>query len=328
MWRARKLRFCTAAAVLSAVAGSAVLVSSATGSTFPGANGKLTYAVWYSYRAGGYISTVNPNGRRATRISKFRSKVTTDFQPRFSADGTKVVFVHDPRRRKNDRTQIWIAGASGHGPHQVRITGLPKGSYAVGPTFTPDGKSLVFEIDKRLTPIGIWKVAAAGGKAVPVEKEFAYDPTVSPDGTTIAFLAGSETRTLVIANIDGSDPQILYTVPQDTAAVGSPDFSPDGKTIVFMQYGTTTGLGDIWTIAVDGSANGTGTELTSNTKVSAENPVYSPDGTEIAFFAVNPATDATSIDVMSAAGGAPSVVVKARHGTIVRQPDWGIAPAP
>ena len=324
--RLRQLRLLKVTIVLAAIAGATVLVSAALGSSFPGKNGKLVYAV-DKFGKPAYLATANDSGSRVKQISTPGKKQQGDLEPRFSADGTKVVFVRNPQQYGYNGLELWIANANGTGEHQVKVKGLPKGGYPNGPTFTPNGKKIVFSIDTINSPLGLAEVSVSGGKATQITHGDDAQPTVSPNGKKLAFFRGF---TLTVANIDGSNPTSLYTMPDDTASsVDEPDFSPDGSTIAFMELSKSSGLWDIWTIAADGSDNGTATNLTNGTTTSSMDPAYSPDGTKIAFTseADSPyGPSQTSIDVMPASGGSPKAVVNGPKGGIVSSPDWGVAP--
>ena len=323
--RLRQFRVPAVAVALGAIVCTAALVSSAMGSAFPGANGKLVYAVHKGSKPG-YLATAKPNGSGATRITKPGAKQQGDMQPRYSADGTKIVFTRNPASLGYNKLQVWVANANGTAAHRVKVAGLPKGDFPSAPTFTPNGKAIVFEADNINAPAGIWKVAVGGGKASRLTSGNDYQPAVSPDGKKVAFMRA---LTLVIARIDGSHPQVLYTEPSGTSSMDEPDFSPNGKTIAFMAFKSSTDVWDIWTVPADGSGSGTATNLTNGTTVSSLDPAYSPDGTKLAFTSADntiygPST--TSIDVMPASGGAATAVVTPASGEFVYEPDWGVRP--
>src|SRR5579871_462478 len=265
--RLRQLRLPIVALGLAVAACAATLVSSAFGSTFPGTNGKLVYV---TYSAGAdKLYTVNADGSGAHRITKPPANQQGDSQPRFSADGKKIVFTRNPNKAAWYQLQLWIANADGTAAHQITIKGLPSGAFPDSPTFTPDGKSIYFVADTINSPVGIWKVSVDGGTATQVTSGDDYTPTVSPDGKKIAY---GHNLTLVIANADGSHPHTLYTEAGTITSIGQPDFSPDGTTIAFMAYNSSTAASDIFTIP---AAGGSPTNLTHGTVYSYGDPSYS-----------------------------------------------------
>lgn len=330
--RLRQLRLFKIAVVLAAIVGATVLVSAAFGSSFEGVNGKLAFYANAGNGTPGYIATANADGTGQTRISIPNPKTDQgDFGPRFSADGTQVVFTRNASKVGYDKLQIWIADANVSASakateieHEVNITGLPANTFPDAPTFTPDGKNIVFSIDTINAPIGLGEVSVNGGKATRIATGNDWQPAVSPDGTKIAFISGYD---LVVADFNQAKPQsvsnvqTLYTEPQSASSMDLPDWSPDGADIAFDEL--SSGVWDIWTIAADGSDNATATNLTNGTTTSSLDPAYSPDGTKIAFTAVDNSSYAASIDVMDADGSNAKPVITPQKG-FVGGPDWGV----
>jgi Tol biopolymer transport system component len=111
------------------------------------------------------------------------------------------------------------------------------------------------------------------------------DPVWSPDGAQIAFASNREPETglqIYIMNEDGSDQHLVGSIqPGDNS---HPSWSPDGNQLVFQGKQDTNGnpiddSNDIFIINQDGS------ELNLLVFHSAEDtePVWSPDGKQIAF---------------------------------------------
>lgn len=96
-------------------------------------------------------------------------------------------------------------------------------------------------------------------------------PTVSPDGSTIAFRALNDIYTMRI----GGKPVPLF---RDRWWKADPDFSPDGRRLAFVT--DRTGTLNIW---VRDLAGGTDRQLTHLTSSAALSVRWSPDGKEIAY---------------------------------------------
>ncbi|MFF3667116.1 amidohydrolase family protein [Microtetraspora malaysiensis] len=96
-------------------------------------------------------------------------------------------------------------------------------------------------------------------------------PTVSPDGSTIAFRALNDIYTMRI----GDKPIPLF---RDRWWKADPDFSPDGQRLAFVT--DRTGTLNIW---VRDLATGTDRQLTHLTDSAALSVRWSPDGKEIAY---------------------------------------------
>lgn len=115
-------------------------------------------------------------------------------------------------------------------------------------------------------------------------------PQISPDGkhvayqvTTVSLEQNRSTAALWVAATDGKTPPKQLTHPEGKKDT-TPRWSPDGKQILFES--NRTGSGQLWVVP---AAGGEPRQLT-NISTEAENGIWSPDGTHIAFVsAVYPA---------------------------------------
>ena len=166
-------------------------------------------------------------------------------------------------------------------------------AYATVPTGSPDG-----------TRKGsVYTVSVDGGEHALIAESIGYVPggeegsgiQWSPDGTRIAVLAdsgpGFPRGTLYVMDPDGSDRRPLAEGVLIEHILGSPNivWSPDGRSIA---YATVSDAGDhlrIWSAPVDGSAPVLVFDATDEGGPTgrpsglAGGPVWSPDGTRIAF---------------------------------------------
>jgi TolB protein len=102
-------------------------------------------------------------------------------------------------------------------------------------------------------------------------------PTVSPDGSRIAFEADLAPITdfanseIYVVNPEGSG---LTNLTQDPGMDFRPVWSPDGSQIAYV------GSGRLWVMNADGSGKG---QISGNGVVEVEAPTWSPDGRMLAF---------------------------------------------
>ncbi len=104
-----------------------------------------------------------------------------------------------------------------------------------------------------------------------------FSPVWSPDGSRIAFISDSFTRTLSVMNADGSGKTAIVSGALD------PSWGPDGSQIAVMKeregLAAAVVIVDLDTLAE-----------TVVTEHAAMEPVWSPDGSKIAFVDVRPET--------------------------------------
>jgi dipeptidyl aminopeptidase/acylaminoacyl peptidase len=103
------------------------------------------------------------------------------------------------------------------------------------------------------------------------------DPSVSPDGTKIAFQSNRDgDDEIYVMNLDGSGVVQLTT---NSSADQAPVWSPDGSKIAFASNRISNGNYDVWTMNADGSSP---VRLTTVAGTDTY-PSWSPDGMKIAF---------------------------------------------
>lgn len=161
------------------------------------------------------IYVIRPNGRGLRTLTHPRPPMS-DYKPRFSPDGTHVVFIRE--RGTADFGPAALFTMHVDGSHLHRLT--PFSLHADDSDWSPEGKRIVF--DGYLSPSAygdIYAVDATGGSAVnltrnPAGEAGSADPAWSPDGTRILFLDnrvlnGVPRTGLATMNPDGSDRHFL-----------------------------------------------------------------------------------------------------------------------
>ena len=93
----------------------------------------------------------------------------------------------------------------------------------------------------------IWVTDSEGRNTEQLTKDvYCENPTWSPDGKRIAFVAGeAEKRDIWVMDADGGNHMQLTAGPTDDT---SPSWSPDGKSIVFES--TASGTRDLWILVL------------------------------------------------------------------------------
>ncbi len=162
----------------------------------------------------------------------------------------------------------------------------------------PDGRSLYLKIGTLSVPQTL-RVDAATGKTTELFlSAFVYDLTASPDGKKVLYSLtkgigfGSETW---LAGPDGQNPSQLLVDAQNIIALAQ--FSPDGRQIATIKLPDTqepAPPGELW---VMDSAGLNARYLATADAGRGMSPVWSPDGTKIAFIGRDVAADEKSVNL-------------------------------
>ena len=265
---------------LVAVVAGLAAVAVPAGATHPGANGRLLFD--RPTRDGGHLLSVSADGSGLTRLGN-RKGLEGDAS--WSPDGTKIAATcaGDPERGPYE---VCVMNADGSG--RTRLT--RHGSFSFAPAWSPDGTKIVYQTAKDDDTSRLWVMNAdgSGKQRLSRNREGTNygDAQWSPDGSTIAFSifkAGDTPRSFnsSIALINASDGGNLrrLTSPRGADEV-NPNWSPDGASIAFEVNGLfPVRQSDIWLMGADGS----GKRPLTQTRFYETYPVFSPDGTRIAF---------------------------------------------
>jgi Tol biopolymer transport system component len=293
----------------------ALAVPASADAAFPGANGPLLFD-----RSGSLFSAPG------TALSK----PGYDFDAASSADGTRITFAVN--------RDIFVMNADGSGRRQLTEDGM----YNSGPSFSPDGRTIVFSGGAD-GGAELYTVPAAGGAApkrltVTPDKD-EHNPAFSPDGTRIAFDRGCENGngTCVYVMPAGGGAAVNLTAEHEVPGCPGnpgyhfdgtsrePSWSPDGNRIAFAGPLTCTvsSIGtDIWVMNADGSGK---VDLTRDDGTVDRQPAFSPDGTQVAFMRGGQDGRQHIWTIASAPGGTATQV---SDSTLLdARPDWAPAPS-
>ena len=177
-----------------------------------------------------------------------RSGIAWEVQPRFSPDGSKILFTSDAGNGDN----IWVMDADGQNPKQIT-----KESFRLlnNPEWMPDGEYIVarkhFTSGRSLGAGEIWMYHTTGGSGVQLTKrkndqQDVNEPCVSPDGRYIyfsedmyggGFFQYNKDPFKQITAVRRFDRQKnkIETVTGGSGGACRPQISPDGNWLSFVR---------------------------------------------------------------------------------------------
>jgi TolB protein len=173
-----------------------------------------------------------------------------NFHPRWSPDGTRIVFTRCTFSFGAPVCHIAVMNADGTGISELTSghwadgdacgsspafgTGLPAG----GAEYSPDGSQIAFDSNRGGFESAVWVMNANGSglKRLTAARLEAVSPDWSPDGTHLAFMTNGCRPLRVnvwVMGADGSGAHALTNLPHDHNALFEA-YSPDGRQIVLV----------------------------------------------------------------------------------------------
>jgi Tol biopolymer transport system component len=290
-----------AAAMLSVCA---LLVSSVASADEPVEGPTFRLLFTRSGTSTGYdLHTANPDGTDVVRVTNFSGgerpthmSVTTD---------GRVVYMRGGISNPDIYSTTLVA------PVATRLTTASREDCC--PVWLPDGTRIVFE-SQRYGNFEIMAMDPFGTNQVRLTSNRTFDgtPTISPDGTKIAWRQGND---IWVMNADGSGQTRITFGNAKVSRV--PAWSPDGTKIAFSS--NRDGNDEIYTMNPDG----TGVTRLTVAPGADLNPAWSPDSQRIAWYSNRDGND--EIYVMNADG---SNVVRVTTNTVSDiLPSWYVVAA-
>ncbi len=252
-------------------------------------------------------------GRAATGVSMLR----------FSPDGAKIglwaASVDGPDSAP-DRRSFWVFDYPSARAREA-LTGLPPLSRPHPFSWMADSRHVVFGADVlgRSPGTHLWRADTESNvvEALTMSSTSEYEPSVSPDGTRIAFVADASHYDIVEMPVNGGAMIVRRPNASDDA---DPAWSSTGRQFAYVT--NRTGAPEIWLTDVDGTV-----DVPVVARRSFQDETFllsrlalSPDGQRIVFN--RESTEGAGLWVQPLAGGTAVPVVPRRFARYQDSPAW------
>jgi len=278
------MRHVTPIVSIAAASLIALVVAGSAYSTPAGRNGRILYQQDVNGRS--QLFTVRPDGTDRRQLTH---GPTESVNGSWSPNGKSIVF--EQSKADDSGAGVMIMNADGSNVRNLTPTG-----YQGDPSFTPDGKTIVFtrtDVDK-YDAVWLMNTDGANQRELKSTRNKVHgdkcgcdvDAIVSPDGKTITYVRvigdWGTNQALMSIGIDGTAVKRL-TPPSFEPGVKH-DWSPNSRYILFSSPGDPAPgrSGNLWIMRRDGSHRRPLTHY-RNGAANAFSGSFSPDGKWIVF---------------------------------------------
>jgi Tol biopolymer transport system component len=222
----------------------------------------------------GYMQIFVVNMSNPTNATQLTTDAFDHYEPQLSPDKSTVIW-----SKWGFWDELWTTKVSDKSSTRISTTGSTAGVDAWSPTYTPDGAKIVFtgwrdgDYDWR-----IYIMNSDGSGIAPLTANSTVDwyPSVSPDGSTVAFEreAGDSSYNIYTVPITGETAQSAAKQLTTDGDSGDPLYV--GSKIAFVSWRDTptdtNGDADVWTMNYDGTNQ---TQLATDSATDVHNDYFS-----------------------------------------------------
>ena len=209
----------------------------------------------------------------------FTSYEGNELAPSFSPDGNQIAFGWNGPQQDNEDIYVKLIGTE----TPLRLTTDPR--FDGWPTFSPDGRSIVFMRQLEGEKAGVFVVPALGGPERQLtEALFRWRPVWSPDGNYLVVVdrvSDDGASALVAFSLETGEKRTLTRPAPSGGVVLWPAFSPDGRTLAFFRQERE---GAVYLLDLDENLQPTGEERQlTPPQWRGGFPAWTADGSEVVF---------------------------------------------
>ena len=257
---------------------------------------KIAYSSW---RDGNMdIFLMNPDGSEEVRLTHHRA---ADADPRWSPTGEHIIFSSN-RDKRVGSWDLYLMDADGSNVRRVFGKAVPR----YNAVWSLDGKRIVYNYGA-IGNSAIYIGTIDGKKEERVA--IGYTPTLSPDGSEIAFLTGvlNRPRRITVLNLKTGKQRFL-PFPKIPMWVRHPAWSPEGDRLAFAWYNRVEFRREdahVETIYVLNRVSMETQQIVGEAGGAASNPVWSPRGDELLYEQIDTNNRTIQIFKIALSGGPP-----------------------
>jgi Tol biopolymer transport system component/secreted PhoX family phosphatase len=273
----------------------------------PGSDTNAAYSpngqsiAWTSNRSGTYqIYTMNADGSNKQQIT---AGPAIHGWPQWSPDGTQLVYWGF--NETTGQSNISICAADGSNAIDLVTSSAGRMDR---PAWRPDGAYIGYAAADAQGNWDIWVITVDGSQSwrLTSDAQMETNPLWSPDGMVIAYkVAPNKAYNLTIENfikVDNGFDNPEYLEWDSIKSIQMNDWSPDGQYITYTAEVNTNASGEdrisyvalVEDVSMDGpTVSGTPVLLSGGLTLGDRGPRFSPDGSQVVFWAWDQASAAT-----------------------------------